>query len=131
MDEAHDPVVEGSGETLGEAKWTAMKELEPRFPGITADCVVFEVVEEPAGDVPARVRARVDVEAWREAAEDLPEEPAGEPPARGRGRVDVEAWREAAGDRPDEPAERVRAVVARVAQALGVRAAVDIDEDDE
>src|SRR5215210_2774584 len=90
---------EGRGATLGEAKWAAMKELEPRFPGITADCVRFEVLEEPA-DGPALVRAEVDEEAWREAAENV----------------------------PDEPAERVRAVVARVVQALGLRGSVDVHE---
>jgi spoIIIJ-associated protein len=90
---------EGSGESLGEAKWAAMKELEPRFPGITADCVHFEVVEEPDGDG-ARVRAEVDEEAWREAAEVIPE----------------------------EPAERVRAVVGRIVHAVGLRATIDIEE---
>jgi spoIIIJ-associated protein len=89
---------EGAGETLGEAKWAAMKELEPRFPGITADCVRFEVVEEPDGD--ARVRAEVDEDAWREAAETIPE----------------------------EPAERVRAVVGRIVHAVGLRATIDIEE---
>ena len=92
---------EGAGETLGEAKWAAMKELEPRFPGITADCVSFEVLEE--GDGAAKVRAEVDEDAWRAAAEVIPE----------------------------EPAERVRAVVARVVHAVGLRATVDIDESDE
>jgi spoIIIJ-associated protein len=91
--------VEGRGDTLGEAKWAAMKELEPRFPGITADCVRFEVLEEP-DEGPALVRAEVDEAAWREAAERVPE----------------------------EPAERVRAVVARVVQALGLRGSVDIEE---
>jgi spoIIIJ-associated protein len=89
---------EGAGETLGEAKWAAMKELEPRFPGITADCVRFEVVDERGGD--ARVRAEVDEDAWREAAEMIPE----------------------------EPAERVRAVVGRIVHAVGLRATVDIEE---
>jgi spoIIIJ-associated protein len=91
---------EGRGSTLGEAKWAAMKELEPRFPGITADCVSFEVVEEPGADDVALVRAEVDEEAWRTAAERL----------------------------PDEPAERVRAIVARVVQALGLRGSVDIEQ---
>jgi spoIIIJ-associated protein len=90
--------VEGRGATVGEAKWAAMKELEPSFPGITADCVSFEVVEEPA-EGPAVVRAEVDEDAWREAAEQL----------------------------PDEPPERVRAIVARVVQALGLRGSVDIE----
>ena len=91
---------EAEGDTLGEAKWAAMKALEPRFPGISGDCVSFEVVDQPAGDRPARVRAEVDVEAWRELAERI----------------------------PDEPAERVRAIVGRVVHALGLRATVDIHE---
>jgi spoIIIJ-associated protein len=90
---------EGEGDSLGEAKWAAMKELEPRFPGITADHVSFEVVEEAEGGV-ARVRAEVDEDAWRDAAEVIPE----------------------------EPGERVRALVGRVVHALGLRATVDIEE---
>ncbi|HYP47736.1 MAG TPA: R3H domain-containing nucleic acid-binding protein [Thermoleophilaceae bacterium] len=89
--------VEVSGATLGEAKWNAMKALEPRFPGITADCVSFETLEESPSAV---VRAQVDPDAWRAAAESFPE----------------------------EPAERVRALVARVVQALGLRASVDLEE---
>jgi spoIIIJ-associated protein len=91
----------GEGATLGEAKWAAMKELETRFPGITSDSVEFEVVEDPADEgAVARVRGEVDVEGWRERADEL----------------------------PDEPAERVRAVVGRIVQALGLRASVDIEE---
>src|SRR3712207_1713707 len=77
-----------------------MKELETRFPGINADCVRFEVLDEPGGERPARVRGEADLDAWQEAAEEL----------------------------PDEPAERVRALVARVVQALGLRATVDVEE---
>jgi spoIIIJ-associated protein len=99
-----DLFAEGAGESLGEAKWAAMKELEPRFPGITAECVRFEIVEEPTEtDGQARVRAEVDEDAWRDAAEVIPE----------------------------EPAERVRAVVGRIVHALGLRATVDIDESDD
>ena len=93
-------VAEAKGGSLGEAKWEAMKALEPRFPGVTADCVRFEVAQEPGPDRTARVRATVELEAWRATVEAIPE----------------------------EPAERVRAVVARVVQALGLRATVDIDE---
>jgi spoIIIJ-associated protein len=93
-------VAEAEGDTLGEAKWAAMKELETRFPGLTADCVSFDVAEDASAGGPARVRAEVDHEAWREAA----------------------------GTIPEEPAERVRAVVARVVHALGLHATVDIDE---
>jgi spoIIIJ-associated protein len=94
---------EAEGETLGEAKWAAMKALEPRFPGVSGECVSFDVVEEPGDGRPARVRAEVDLETWRELAERI----------------------------PDEPAERVRAMVGRVVHALGLRATVDIDETSE
>src|SRR5688572_13840852 len=77
-----------------------MKQLEPRFPGITAECVRFEVLEEPEAGAAARVRGEVDEDAWRQAAEVIPE----------------------------EPVERVRAVVARVVHALGLGATVDIEE---
>ena len=99
---SEDLSAEGEGDTLGEAKWAAMKELEPRFPGITADSVGFEVIEEPDGGT-ARVRALVDEDAWREASEVMPE----------------------------EPGERVRAVVGRIVHALGLRATVDLAESDE
>ena len=97
-----DLFAEGTGASLGEAKWAAMKELEPRFPGITAECVRFEVVEEPDADG-ARVRAEVDEDAWRDAAEVI----------------------------PDEPAERVRAIVARIVHAVGLRATIDIEESED
>ena len=71
-----------------------MKELEARFPGLTEDCVRFDVTRRTAADGPARVRAEVDEEAWRAAAETI----------------------------PDEPAERVRAIVGRVVNALGLHA---------
>jgi spoIIIJ-associated protein len=96
-------VAEGEGGTLGEAKWAAMKALEGRFPGLTADCVRFDVAEGGGSEVPARVRAEVDVEAWRAVAETIPE----------------------------EAAERVRAIVGRVVHALGLHATVDIEESNE
>jgi spoIIIJ-associated protein len=100
---AEDLTAQGEGETVGEAKWAAMKELEPRFPGITAEHVSFDVVEEPEGGAAARVSAEVDEDAWREASELIPE----------------------------EPSERVRAVVGRIVHALGLRATVDIEETEE
>jgi spoIIIJ-associated protein len=96
-------VAEAEGETLGEAKWAAMKELEVRFPGLTADCVRFDVAEDAGAGGPARVRAEVDHDAWQAVAETIPE----------------------------EPPERVRAIVTRVVNALGLHATVDIDESDE
>jgi spoIIIJ-associated protein len=100
---SEESIAEGRGETLGEAKWAAMKELESRFPGLTQDHVRFEVTQEDGSDGPAHVRAEVDEEAWRSAA----------------------------GTIPDEPAERVRAIVGRVVNALGLHATVDIVESDD
>jgi spoIIIJ-associated protein len=102
--DAADLSVEATGDTVGEARWAAMKELEPRFPGITAECVEFAVLDEGGDDTPARVRGDVNEEAWREAAE---------------------------ADLPEEPAERIRALVTRVVQALGLHATVDVVETDE
>jgi spoIIIJ-associated protein len=96
---------EGAGASVGEAKWSAIKALEPSFPGIEAEDVDFEVLDggdEDAGRQ-ARVRARV---------------------------VEPSDWEEggSAADLPEEAAERVRAVVARVTQALGLRASVEVVE---
>jgi spoIIIJ-associated protein len=97
---------EGEGATLGEAKWSAMKELEREHPGVGSDDVSFEVLDE--GDEgegrPARVSAELE-EGWSGGA--------------------------GAAELPDEPAERVRALVGRVAVGLGLRASVDIEEDEE
>jgi spoIIIJ-associated protein len=100
---SEESVAEGSGETLGEAKWAAMKELESRFPGLTQEHVQFEVTQEDGADGAAHVRAEVDEEAWRSAA----------------------------GTIPEEPAERVRAMVGRVVNALGLHATVDIAENED
>src|SRR5919199_500154 len=92
--------VTSEGASGGEAKWSAIRALEPEFPGVVSEHVDFEVLDE--GDEgagrPARVRARVDVARW-EAAES-------------------EAL-------PEEPVERVRALVGRVTRGLGLRASVD------
>ena len=85
-------------------KWAAMKELEPRFPGITADTCASRSSRRTSGDGPARVRAEVDEDAWRDGGEVDP---------RGARRAGArESW-------------------ARIVHALGLRATVDIDETDE
>jgi spoIIIJ-associated protein len=59
-----DPItVEANGETVGEAKWNALRELERRFPGLDRHGVEFHVVSEGErglmgiGREPARVVA--------------------------------------------------------------------------
>jgi spoIIIJ-associated protein len=59
----NDVVVEGTGETVGEARWAALRELERLVPGLDRDSVRFEVVTEGergllgVGYTPARVVA--------------------------------------------------------------------------
>src|SRR3954464_2710283 len=91
---------EGTGDSLGEAKWSAIRALEPRFPGVSAEHVSFEVIDEgsPSEGRPARVLATVDESSWG-GGEELPE----------------------------DPAERVRAMLDRVALGFGLRASVDVE----
>jgi spoIIIJ-associated protein len=102
--------VEATGETVGEAKWKALRELERLAPGIDKASVRFQVVSEGergllgVGYTPARVIASVDESA---VTEDEPPEDA----------TDAEA--------------RIRALVTRVTVAMGLRCRVDVEETDE
>ena len=99
--------VETEGETVGEAKWAAFRELEQRLPGLDRAAVRFQVVSEGergllgVGYTPARVVATAA----------RPERPA---PA-------------AAADESDEAA-RVRDVLERIVGALGVSCTLRLDE---
>jgi spoIIIJ-associated protein len=61
--------VEATGETVGEAKWAALRELEQRYPALDKAAVHFEVVTEGergllgVGYAPARVVAHVPADA--------------------------------------------------------------------
>jgi spoIIIJ-associated protein len=102
--------VEATGETVGEAKWSALRELERRFPGIDKSAVSFAVVSEGergllgVGYAPARVIAKAGA---------LP------PPA------------EAGDEEPDSPAARLRELLDRVCTALGAPVRIEIHEDEE
>jgi spoIIIJ-associated protein len=103
--------VEASGETVGEAKWSALRELERQRPGLDKSTVRFQVVSEGergllgVGFTPARVIAIVAADA----ATMTPVAPA--PP-------------------PDESdlAAEARELVQRIADCIGVNAQVDVDE---
>jgi spoIIIJ-associated protein len=103
--------VEATGETVGEAKWSALRELEKLQPGIDKAAVQFQVLSEGergllgVGYAPARVIASVDPSAVAPA----PSAPAEE----------------------GELAAEVREVLERVLEAVGVAARVEIREDDE
>jgi spoIIIJ-associated protein len=109
MSETESLQVETTGETVGEAKWAALRELEKLRPGIDKAAVRFQVVSEGergllgVGYAPARVIAAVDAEA-------VVEPPAAEP----------------ADD--SEQAAEVREVVDRILDAIGVQARIDIAE---
>jgi spoIIIJ-associated protein len=66
MNEDAPIVVEAEGETVGEAKWVGLRELERRYPGLDRDLVQFEVISEGergllgVGTSPARVLACFD-----------------------------------------------------------------------
>jgi spoIIIJ-associated protein len=102
-----DVVVEATGETVGEAKWAALRELELRHPGVDKSAVRFEVVTEGergllgVGYAPARVFASVPADALDVAG--LDESPL---------------------------ASEARTLVLRVTAALGVEGRVDVVEDD-
>jgi len=102
--------VEATGETVGEAKWAALRELEGRFPGLDKSAVRFEVVSEGergllgVGYSPARVVALLPAEA-AEAARAVVEE----------GGIAADA----------------HALVSRIVAALEVDARVDVREDAE
>jgi spoIIIJ-associated protein len=74
MSELADLTVEATGETVGEAKWAALRELERRHPGLDKGTVQFEVVAEGergilgVGYEPARVVAHLPAEAAAAAA---------------------------------------------------------------
>jgi len=103
--------VEATGETVGEAKWSALRELERLAPGIDRDAVRFQVVSEGergllgVGYAPARVVATTE----------RPAAPATTAP--------VEAAE-------GEPAV-ARELLERVVTALGVDARVELAESDD
>jgi spoIIIJ-associated protein len=99
--------VESEGETVGEAKWAALRELEKLDPGIDKSSVRFQVVSEGergilgVGYSPARVVAMVESD--------------GEQPAP-------------TGADESEPAALVRDLIGRVTSALGISCRVEISE---
>jgi spoIIIJ-associated protein len=105
--------VEMTGETVGEAKWAALRELERLRPGLNKEAVRFQVVSEGergllgVGYEPARVLASVD-----EA--EAPALAAAEPR-----------------DDESDDAARLREVVERIAREIGVQCSVEIEESDE
>ncbi len=109
--------VEATGETVGEAKWAALRELERKAPGLDKAAVRFQVVTEGergllgVGYEPARVLASVDAESVDAGAGDEP------------------ATHELHPEDSDDAAV-VRELVERVAHEIGARCTVAIEEAD-
>ena len=88
MTETEPLQVEATGETVGEAKWSALRELEKLQPGIDKAAVQFQVVSEGergllgVGYAPARVIASVDRSAVAAAAPSAAAEEEGDSPQR-------------------------------------------------
>jgi spoIIIJ-associated protein len=101
--------VEAEGETVGEAKWSALRELERRFPGLDKSSVQFAVISEGergllgVGFTPARVIASVSGAVAAPVAD----------------------------EEPGSPAARLRELIDRITAALGSPVAVSIREDEE
>jgi spoIIIJ-associated protein len=103
--------VEATGETVGEAKWQALRELERLAPGLDKSVVRFEVLSEGergllgVGYAPARVVASVEAAATGAAA---------------------------AGDGDESPlAADLRDLLSRIVAALRVDCRIEVVEDDE
>jgi spoIIIJ-associated protein len=102
--------VEATGETVGEAKWKALRDLERQVPGLDKATVRFQVVSEGergllgVGYTPAHVIATVSADAVPAAA-----------PREGETQLE----------------SQVRGLVERVVGAIGVGARVDVAERDD
>jgi len=108
--EAGEVSVEATGETVGEAKWKALRDLERLAPGLDKGSVRFQVVSEGergllgVGYTPARVIASADASAAPAAAPREDES-------------DLEA--------------RVRGIVERVVGAIGAGSSITVAEHEE
>jgi spoIIIJ-associated protein len=104
--------VEATGETVGEAKWQALRELERVVPGLEKSAVRFEVVSEGergllgVGYAPARVVASVEAAA-------------------------ASAVATAVGGDESSLAADLRDLLTRIAAVLRVDCRVEVVEDDE
>ena len=105
--------VEMTGETVGEAKWAALRELERMRPGLYKAMVRFQVVTEGergllgVGYEPARVVASVEESDAPPLPDLVPSEPR---------------------EGESEDAARLREIVERIAHEVGVQCTVEIEE---
>lgn len=110
--------VEATGETVGEARWAALHELERRYPGLDREQIEFVVLSEGqrgllgVGYEPARVIAALATEPSSPVAERAPSVSPPPPPR----------------EDDSEAAALVRELLTQVVTGLGLDAAVEIEE---
>jgi spoIIIJ-associated protein len=110
--------VEATGETVGEARWAALHELERRYPGLDREQIEFVVLSEGqrgllgVGYEPARVIAALATEPSPAVAA---RPPTGSPPPPPR-------------EDDSEAAALVRELLQQVVTGLGLDADVEIEE---
>jgi spoIIIJ-associated protein len=103
--------IEATGETVGEAKWSALRELEKLQPGLDKASVKFQVISEGergllgVGFAPARVLASVDTDGELGPVTEAVDE--------------------------SELAATVRDLLERIVGEIGIHARLEIEEDDE
>jgi spoIIIJ-associated protein len=108
--------VEMTGETVGEAKWAALRELERMHPGLDKAAVRFQVITEGergllgVGYEPARVVASLE-----QGDAPTPSEPFSAEPREGE----------------TQDAARLREIVERIAREIGVQCTVEVEEREE
>jgi spoIIIJ-associated protein len=108
-DEHEDVSIEATGETVGEAKWAAIRELERLIPSLDRESVRFQVVTEGergilgVGTTPARVVAS-----------------AAAPPER-------EVTRPTVGERPTTERDVAVGLLERVTTVLGLPSSIEVD----
>jgi len=127
---------EASGETVGEAKWAALRELERRYPGLDRQAVTFQVLAEGErglmgiGREPARVLATLsDVPSGEQQAAAAARKPAPAPQPRSAPRPQAPA---PTGPESDSPyAGEVRDIMRAVAAGLGLDVTVHVAETSE
>ena len=111
MGESGQLQIEATGETVGEAKWSALRELEKLQPGLDKAAVKFQVVSEGergllgVGFAPARVIATVAANGDEDGGTEVVDE--------------------------SELAATVRELLGRIVREIGVHAQLTIQEDDE
>jgi spoIIIJ-associated protein len=110
--------VEMTGETVGEAKWAALRELERMRPGLDKAAVRFQVVTEGergllgVGYEPARVVASIENSLEEGGATSTP---VSSEPREGE----------------SDDAARLREIVERIAHEIGVQCTVEVEEGEE